>query len=123
MPQLLAEVSGQGGSVALATAKAQVKGWKLTPKGDVKDVTHMGSGGYKYPRIVLKSCDGSFDVEAYPGDLVGSVLVGTFINSAETGSKTYSGSFLVTEEPIDTSFDDIAKWTVAVASVGSVAIS
>lgn len=123
MPQLLAEVSGQGGSVALGTAKAQVKNWKLSPKGEVKDVTHMGSGGWKYPRTVLKSADGSFDVEAYPGDIVSSILAGTFVNGSETGSKTYSGSFLVTEEPIDTSFDDISKWTVGVCSVGPITIT
>ena len=84
MPQLLAEVSGQGGSVALATAKAQVKGWKLTPKGDVKDVTHMGSGGYKYPSIVLKSCDGSFDVEA-GGQVGGEAGVGGLLCGSREG--------------------------------------
>ena len=119
MAPLLEEVAGQGGVIVLSSGSVkQVKNWKMTPMGERKDVTHMGSGGWRYPRIVLKSSNGSFDVESYPGNLTGSIVNASFTNSSETGSKVYYGSILIGEIPTDVPFDDIVKWTVNFESVG-----
>lgn len=115
-------VAGQGGTVALGAAQTRIKNWKMSVQVDSKDVTHMGSAGWKYTKGVLKSANGSFETQAWPGDYVGSVVAGTFVDSSETGSKTYSGSFMVKEISPDVPYDDIVKWTVTFESYGSIAL-
>lgn len=118
------QVSGQGGSISLnGTAVARVKNWKINPKGESKDITHMGSGGNRYSRTVLKSSNGSFGLEAYPGDLVGSLMLATFCNSSETGSKTHVGSVTIMDINEDVPFDDIVKWQVTFESFGGFTVS
>lgn len=117
-------VAGQGSSFALITgATARIKNVKINPKGDSKDITHTGSAGWKYTRTVLKSANGSMDLEAWPGDLVSSVGAGTFITSSETGSKTYTGSWTILEISPTVAYDDIVKWNVVFESYGPISIS
>ena len=116
-------VAGQGGTMALGAVQTRVRNFKLTHQVDSKDVTHMGSAGWKYTKGVLQSANGTAELQAYPGAYVGSVVAGTFVDSSETGSKTFSGSWMVKEICPDVPFDDIVKWTVSFESYGSIGIS
>jgi hypothetical protein len=116
-------MSGQGGSVGIGSAIARVKRWTMSPTGDSKDISNMASAGWKYTRTVMKSTNGECEVEAFPGDIVGSVLAATFITSSEIGSKTYAGSVTVTGAPVEVPYDDIVAWRLQFESYGPIAIT
>jgi len=106
-------VAGQGGTVTVGSAIADVKRWSISPKIDDKDITTLSSEGWRDFKGVLKSWDVDFDVISFPGDIVGSTLAGTFVTSSETGSKTYAGSVLVLSIAPDIPFDDIVGYKVS----------
>lgn len=108
-----AVLSGQGGTVAIGSALVDVKRFTINLQVDEKDITVLGSAGWKDWKACLKSWDGDVDVismATHSDDLVGSTLAGTFVTSSETGSQTFVGSVLVLKVSPNVPYDDIDSW-------------
>jgi hypothetical protein len=116
-------VCGQGGVVIVAAAITKVKSWSIRYRSDVRDGTTMESGGWRERKACLKEWEGEFAVITYPGALVGTIAVGSFVNTSETGSKIYTGSVAVQEHSVNPDFEGIVEWRCTFLGHGSLAIN
>ena len=112
-------VCGQGGSAAGATARS----WSIRFQSEIKDITNFASNGWRERKACVKSWEGEFEAIAYPTQTTGSIAVGTFVTTNETGSKTYSGSIAVGEITPNVPYDDIVTFRVSFQGHGSLTIA
>lgn len=117
----MAVITGKDGSVSVdAVNVSTVSSWSVSIEADTLEYTSFDSGGWKDMMGSLKSWSGSIEgfadttqtASIAVGDEVTLVLV-----EGGTGSKTYTGSAIVTSKSVDASTAELV--TVSFDFTGS----
>ena len=117
----MAVITGKDGSVSVdAVNVSTVSSWSVSIEADTLEYTSFDSGGWKDMMGSLKSWSGSIEGFADTAQTA-SIVVGDEVTlvlvEGGTGSKTYTGSAIVTSKSVDASTAELV--TVSFDFTGS----